>query len=230
MRWPRSHLRRAALPALLVFALMAGSGVSLAAPYANAQFHYRFEYPDGWSLDARDGIDMAIKGQAVGGFQPNVVAQHEDEPNATDSELWLQGYLQNSFLQLEARVNLTVIQAPRTFTTSSGRLAGDYVFEKQAQNITVRQRQVYFVSQYYHLAFFLTFTDKSSSFQGHAGDWQKASDSFAVEGEPSSVGLLSQPLVLAAIAGGGAAGAAVVLAHRRKSRAARGREPAPAQP
>ena len=219
-------LPRAGLLIAIVAALVAAAAPAAAVPYSNPGSHYAFDYPTGWTASGIPNVDAAILGPSAGGFRPNIVAQHEDEPASKNDSLWLLEYVKNSLAALKAQQAVTEVQAPRTFTTGSGRLAGDYVVEKVSGNFTLRQRQVFFVSEFHDLAFYLTFTDRTVSYSSHASDWNRAVDSFAVMDEPS--GFLSGVTlyaVVGAAAGAGAVGALAVRRRRKKARALKGAAP-----
>lgn len=201
------------------------AGLASGATYSSAANHYLFSYPTGWTEEPSPDVDVAILGPAAGGFRPNVVAQHEAEPSARNSSAWLLQYVRNSFDALKAQITVTELQAPRTFTTAAGRLAGDYIFEQALGNLTVRQRQVFFVSEFHRTAFYLTLSDKASTYSSHGSDWAVIVDSFAVTGEPVPSNLLLYAVVGAAV--GGAAIAAFALRVRRRTAAERAAMPPP---
>ncbi len=174
--------RLVALAAAGAFFLGGFPGAS-ASTYNDSDGHYSFEYPASWAERSSPGADVAVLGPSQGGFGPNIVSQHAAEPAAQNSQAWLIHYVQASLEALKAQLNLTEIAGPRTFVAGSGRLAGDYVIEREESGLALRQRQVYFVSAYYGFTFVLTFTDKASTYNDHQANWIFAVDSFAVEGE-----------------------------------------------
>jgi hypothetical protein len=216
------RLAAAVFAAALVALLSGVASPASAASYANGEDHYGFSYPDGWSEEPNTNVDVAILGPSDGGFRANIVGQHEAEPEAQNTKEWLFNYVSNSFAAIKGRMNVTEVQGARTFTSASGRIAADFVFDRASGGISLRQRQVFFVSAVHHLTYFLTLTDKSSTFDTHSGDWARAVDSFAVSGESELTGLL--PYIAVAAAGVGGAGAVLVVRRRR----ARSRTAAPA--
>jgi hypothetical protein len=155
-----------------------------AATFSSSKDHYHFSFPDGWNSTATHGADAAYAGPEAGGFAPNVVAIGSKENAAKDNESWLFNYTRDAFDQLNATFNLTQIQAPRTFTTASGRLAGDYIVERNESGTQMRQRQVLFVSDIWNTAYVLTLTDNVSTYSTHESEWTLIVDSFGVDGEP----------------------------------------------
>jgi hypothetical protein len=199
-------------------ALVALAPQASAEIYTNAASHYSFQYPDSWTTSTGNGLDTILLGPSSGGFAPNIAAQHESEPTAQNTSVWLLGYVRNSFESLKSQLAVTEVQAPRTFTTASGRLAGDYIFEQQSGGMTIRQRQVFWVSAFHQLTFFLTLSDKQSSYDSHEPDWSQAVDSFAVEGEPAATPLATGAILLVVGAAVLTVATVVLVLHRKKAR------------
>lgn len=190
-------------------AVLSSQGPALAATHTVVGAHYAFSYPDTWTASSTQNGDAVYLGTEDGGFRPNVVAQHEGEQTARGDAAWLLAYAQNSLNQVKSQFAVSDVQAPRTFTAGSGRLSADYIFDRTVGNLTLRQRQVFFVSEFHKAAYFFTLTDKTSTFASHAAEWSLIVDSFAVTGEPSATGMPA--LVVVAVVVGGAAVAVAVL-------------------
>lgn len=215
--------------ALAALVLSLSAAPASAATYTSIGSHYSFDYPSAWTAGNLTTVDVNFLGAAADGFRPNVVAQHEAEPLARNDSAWLLQYIKNSFDALKRQLNVTEVQAPRTFTAASGRLAGDYVFERPVENLTLRQRQVFFVSEYHRLAFFLTLSDKTTTYASHSADWTQIVDSFAVSGEAALGSALSMPLLFTAVAGVALVAVLVLVLVRASARKAR-QAPPPAPP
>jgi len=187
--WGAAARGRRRAPEFPLWGAVALAGVLLAAPgagaveYANAPGHYGFAAPDGWTQGNQTGVDAVFAGPEAGGFKPNVVASHEVEVTAQNSSVWLRAYVEAAFGVVNASMNVSVVQGPRTFTTGSGRLAGDYVYDWQPGAAVLRQRQVLFVSEFHTRVYVLTLTDQNTTFNAHAPEWAQVVDSFHVEGE-----------------------------------------------
>lgn len=207
----------------LALALLPGAS---ATTYSDSDGRYSFDYPALWTASSRTGVDVAILGPSDGGFGPNIESQHGSEPAAQNSGAWLLRYVQLSLGELKGQVNVTEVAGPRTFAAGSGRLAGDYLVEREEGGLHLRQRQVFFVSASFGFTFVLTFTDKVSTYSDHDANWSLALDSFAVQGESGVSGAAGAgggvPFgTLLSIAGGAAlVGSLVfmVVSERRRGR------------
>jgi len=195
-----------------------------AATYTDPTGHYSFSHPDGWAESALSGVDVAVIGPRSGGFSPNIVATHGAEAGVQNTTAWLLVYVNAAYGQVR-QLNVTEVQAPRVFTTNAGRLAGDYIYDRESSGMMLRQRQVIFVSAHYQTTYVLTFTDNSTSFPTHNPVWSPAVNTFVVSGEPVEKPFAGLSLgELFVVTGGGAAVAAlafsiVVMRRRRKQRA-----------
>jgi len=180
---PPKQLACLAILAVLAVGVIVSPAAS-ASVYTDHQGHYHFSYPDAWTALSVGGSDAAYNGTTVAGAAPTVVASHTKENHATDNASWLLTYAQDAFVQVNASVNATEIQAPRTFTTAGGRLAADFVFEHNVSGVPWRERQVFFVSDVVNQAATLALSDNASTYASHEADWASIVESFAFDGEP----------------------------------------------
>lgn len=157
----------------------------MAATYTNNGRHYQFDYPDNWTSGPSPGTDAVYEGPAANGVSPTVNADSGNEPNADDNNATrLLEQANASLTTLNASVTLTIVQQPRTFTTASGRLAADFVVERNDSGTDIRQRDVRFVSEFWGRWYVLSLSDNVSTYASHDANWTQIVDSFMVTGEP----------------------------------------------
>jgi hypothetical protein len=114
-----------------------------------------------------------------------------------DSAEWIRQQLQVAYNSVLASFPDAVgVQAPRTFTTGSGRPAVDHIIDYTLTDTPVRLRQVAFASDALDTAYILSFTAHRQAYGQHESTWRQAVDTFAIK-EPTSSGWL-----IAALAGG----------------------------
>jgi hypothetical protein len=203
--------------------LLALAPAAQAASYSNPDGHYSFVCPEGWALQAFAGADAQVVGPSADGFAPNIVAIHGPENGTQDTAAWLLNYTRSAFEERKLQVNLTVVQAARVFITSAGRRAGDYVYDWVFSNLTLRQRQVIFVSPHFGLTYALTFSELASDDANRSADWAQAVDSFVVSGEnvqpapPAAPDPLIVPLIVLVACAGVFFSVAFVVTRRRRA-------------
>jgi hypothetical protein len=213
--------RAAARVGLLV--VLALAPAADAATYSNGDGHYSFAYPDGWTAQAFAGADTTVVGPSANGFAPNIVAAHGPENGTQDSAAWLLNYTRSGFEDLKLQINLTELQAARVFITASGRRAGDFVYDWSFSNMTLRQRQVVFVSPHFGFTYVLTFSELASDDANRSADWGQAVDSFVVSGEavtpapPAPVDPLFVPLIFLVACAGVVFVVALFVTTRRRA-------------
>jgi len=188
---------------------------ALAKQYTHDENHYSLTVPDTWTESSSIGVDVMFTGS--GGTNMNVVTV-KDTTIRNDESYLLEQTQQGLNLILEMFDDVVTVQQPRTFTTTSDRLAADYIIDVTSGGITLRMRQVMFVSEYWKMGYVITFTAEKSEFSSYNSIWNEAVDSFTVHDEGPITDSFPMYIAIGAIVGGviGGVVAAIVYYKRKK--------------
>lgn len=202
-----------ALVALLLFALPPGA---YAKEYVGTS-HYRLEVPDDWTQTSVSGADVVFTGPAFQDFPANMNVIVVTEASARDDASWLLQQAQAGYSQVLSQfAGATGSQAPRSFTTASGRLAADYIIDYTISGTTLRVRQVLFASDSWNRAYILTFTAHRSVYPSHESVWRTAVDTFTVLDESAASSLVAPVAIVVVLLLVVIIAVAVVMVRRRK--------------
>jgi PGF-CTERM protein len=170
----------------LVGLMLLLTGGAQAAAYANAAGHYHFTAPDGWDqTNGSGGNDVTFETGVVYFGGAMLSATHQNNTSAANTEAYLLEMAQQSHAQMKGMVGGTDVQAPRTFTTGAGRLAGEFVLDYTIMSISTRVRQVFFASDGYDMVYVLAMTAAPSDFQNQSSNWTMVVDSWGIDNEPA---------------------------------------------
>lgn len=201
--------------ALVLLVLLAPT--ALAETYTSSQHHYSVTVPSTWPRVSPTGVDAAWAGPTYQGFDANINVVVVLDSGARNTDAWLLSGAQAGYGQVLNQFNGTSVQAPRSFTTGSGRPAADYVIDYDFSGFPLRVRQVLFASDVRDRAYVLSFTAHRNHFPSLMGVRDGVVDSFTVN--ESTAGDLLIWIAVGIGAGVAAAGAVAVVAKRRQKTA-----------
>jgi len=183
----------------------------LAKPYAHSGRHFRLVVPDSWTRVGIPGVDGAfVSSPDPEGFSAALLVVSSPLPEARESEPWILEFavighnailgnvtlLQENLTRAESPINITdvfSIQPPRSFTTTSGLPAADFVMgvivelttRIPVQSATFQIRQVLFASDVWDRVYLLEFGAKQTDYPAHEEEWRAAVDSFWIDSGPN---------------------------------------------
>ena len=202
------------LAAVVLFLAVAGPVEARA--YSNSVGHYRFTVPDDWTQTTIAEVDVAFLSPTVNSDGANLNALSLFASSARNTSGFLLQAAQQASTAVQGEFpGAQVLQAPRTFTTASGRAAADYLVTYLTRGVLMRIRQVLFASEEWDRVYALSFGAIAIGYGDHESVWSSVVNSFSVD-----PGGAMNPLLLVAIFGaisGTVAVALVILLQRRKA-------------
>jgi hypothetical protein len=182
----RKHVPLSVTVLTLLLVVLMAQGVE-ARVYTNAAAHYHLTVPDGWNESNGSG-GVTFTGPMSGFVAAQIAVGSTTNTSAKNDEAYLNAEMTASCNQVKALFNGTYVVSPHTFTTTSGRLAGECTIDYNVFGIEFRDRIVAFVSDQYDLVYSISMIDNKTVFPTRTSTWDEAVNSFTVEGETTPPG------------------------------------------